>query len=142
MSEKFIRRADRGGVYYLPASRRTAAEAAAEKVHFRPTLVKISRGMHSAALLKHLGEALNFPDWYGANFDALHDCLTDPDWTTDKGLALFLTGTASLHKSDPDGFATLIEVFQAVASELSRSGTPFWVLLDSPATDIPTLPEA
>ena len=142
MSEKFIRRADRGGVYYLPASRRTAAEAAAEKVHFRPTLVKISRGMHSAALLKQLGEALNFPDWYGANFDALHDCLTDPDWTTDKGLALFLTGTASLHKSDPDGYATLIEVYQAVASDLSRSGTPFWVLLDSPATDIPTLPEA
>ena len=31
------------------------------------------------ALLKQLGEALNFPDWYGANFDALHDCLTDPD---------------------------------------------------------------
>jgi hypothetical protein len=21
-----------------------------------------------------------FSDWYGANFDALFDCLTDPDW--------------------------------------------------------------
>ncbi len=142
MSEKFIRKADRGGVYYLPASRRTAAEAAAEKAHIRPTLVKILPGMHSVALLKQLGEALNFPDWYGANFDALHDCLTDPDWATRKGRALFLTGTASLHKGDPDGFATLIEVLQAVAGELGRSGTPFWALLDSPATGIPTLPEA
>ena len=142
MSEIFIRKADQAGIYYLPATRRAAAEAAAEKAHLRPTLVNISRGMQSAALLKQLGEALNFPDWYGANFDALHDCLTDPDWATGKGLALFLTGTGSLHKSDPDGLATLIEVFQAVASELGRSGTPFWVLLDSPATDIPTLPEA
>ena len=142
MSEKFIRKADQAGIYYLPASRRTAAEAAAEKAHLRPTLVKISRGMHSAALLKQLGEALNFPDWYGANFDALHDCLTDPDFVPGKGLVLFLTGTASLHKGDPDGFATLIEVFQAVAGELGQRGVPFWVMLDSPATGIATLPEA
>jgi RNAse (barnase) inhibitor barstar len=142
MSEKFIRMADRGGVYYLPASRRTAAEAAAEKAHLRPTLVKIWPEMHSAALLKQLGKALNFPDWYGANFDALHDCLTDPDWVAGKGFALFLTGTAGLHKSDPDGLATLIEVLQAVAGELGRSGTPFWALLDSPATGILQLPEA
>ena len=142
MSEKFIRKADQAGVYYLPASRRAVAEAAAEKAHLRPTLVKISRGMHCAALLKQLGETLNFPDWYGANFDALHDCLTDPDWATGKGLVLFLTGTASLHKSDPDGLATLIEVFQAVAGEPGQRGTPLWVLLDSPATGIPELPEA
>ena len=24
-----------------------------------------------------LAEALEFPDWYGRNLDALHDCLTD-----------------------------------------------------------------
>ncbi|MGV0977222.1 MAG: barstar family protein [Azonexus sp.] len=142
MSEKFIRKADRAGVYYLPASRRAAAEAAAEKAHLRSTLVKISRGMHSGALLKQLGEALSFPDWYGANFDALHDCLTDSDFVPGKGLVLFLTGTAILHKGDPDGFATLIEVFQAVAGELGQSGIPFWVLLDSPATGISVLPEA
>ena len=142
MSERFIRKADRGGVYYLPPGRRTAAEAAAEKAHLRPTLVKVSPGTHSVALLKQLGEALNFPDWYGANFDALHDCLTDPDWIAGKGFALFLTGTAGLHKSDPDGFATLIEVLQAVAGELGMSGTPFWALLDSPARGIPLLPEA
>ena len=142
MSEKFIRKADRAGIYYLPANRRAATEAAAEKAHLRPTPVKISRGMHSAALLKQLGEALNFPDWYGANFDALHDCLTDPDWASGKGIALFLTGTGSLHKSDPDGLATLIEVFQAAVGELGRSGTPLWVLLDSPATGIPPLPKA
>lgn len=29
-------------------------------------------GLHDA-----LSEALAFPDWYGRNLDALHDCLTD-----------------------------------------------------------------
>jgi len=142
MSEKFIRKADQAGIYYLPATRCDALEAAAIKAHLRPAPVKISRGTHSGELLKQLGEVLDFPDWYGANFDALHDCLTDPDFVPGTGLALFLSGTANLHKGDPDGFATLIEVFQAVAGELGRRGTPFWVLLDSPAAGIPAFPEA
>lgn len=142
MSEKFIRKAGKAGVYYLPATRRDALEAAAIKARLRPAPVEIPRGMHSRELLKRLGEVLDFPDWYGANFDALHDCLTDPDFASGKGLVLFLSGAANLHKSEPDGFATLIEVFQAAAGELGRRDVPFWVLLDNPATGIATLPEA
>jgi RNAse (barnase) inhibitor barstar len=142
MSEKFIRKASQAGVYYLPATRRDTLEAATARVHLRPILINISQGTHVGALLKQLGETLNFPDWYGANFDALHDCLTDPDWMPGKGLVLFLTGTASLHKGDPRGFATLMEVFQAAAADLNQNGTPLWILFDSPATGIPVLPEA
>ncbi len=28
---------------------------------------------------KYLREALNFPEYYGENLDALHDCLTELD---------------------------------------------------------------
>lgn len=31
------------------------------------------------ALHAALAEALDFPDWYGGNLDALYDCLTDLD---------------------------------------------------------------
>ena len=60
MSEKYIRKADQAGVYYLPATRRDALEAAAMKAHLRPAPVKIPRGTHAGALLKQLGEALEF----------------------------------------------------------------------------------
>ena len=30
-------------------------------------------------LLRLMGEALDFPEWYGQNFDALADCLSDVD---------------------------------------------------------------
>lgn len=30
-----------------------------------------------AALHRALAEGLRFPEWYGGNLDALHDCLTD-----------------------------------------------------------------
>ena len=29
------------------------------------------------ALHQHLARELSFPDWYGGNLDALHDCLTE-----------------------------------------------------------------
>ena len=36
--------------------------------------------VHSLAELhSELASLLSFPDYYGANFDALHDCLTDMD---------------------------------------------------------------
>lgn len=57
-------------------------------------------------VLVALGEALGFPGWYGANLDALWDCLRDlvdpvvlvwDDWATAAG-------------SDPDGFASVVRV--------------------------------
>ncbi|WP_229795280.1 barstar family protein [Saccharothrix coeruleofusca] len=33
-----------------------------------------------AEALAAIGEALEFPDWYGHNLDALYDCLTDLSW--------------------------------------------------------------
>ncbi|MGA9395359.1 MAG: barstar family protein [Azonexus sp.] len=142
MSEKFIRRVDQATVYYLPAARREALAAAAKKARLHTALLEIPRNMKSGELLERLGKALHFPDWYGANFDALHDCLTDPDCLPAKGIVLFVDGSANLRDSDPNGLSTLIEVFTAAAIELHRSGTPLWVLFDSETGGLSELPLA
>ena len=49
-------------------------------------------------LHEHIAEALDFPDWYGHNLDALMDCLTDLDDTT-----ITLTGCDRVG-FDADGF--------------------------------------
>ena len=43
------------------------------------------------AVYDYLTEELSFPDWFGRNLDALHDCLTDISSPT----RLVLTGTDS-----------------------------------------------
>ena len=43
------------------------------------------------AVYDYLSEELSFPDWFGRNLDALHDCLTDISAPT----RLILTGTAT-----------------------------------------------
>ena len=43
------------------------------------------------AVYDYLQQELSFPDWFGRNLDALHDCLTDISAPT----RLILTGTAN-----------------------------------------------
>ncbi|MBR0206512.1 MAG: barstar family protein [Clostridia bacterium] len=43
------------------------------------------------AVYDYLQQELSFPDWFGRNLDALHDCLTDISAPT----RLILTGTAT-----------------------------------------------
>lgn len=140
MSEKLLSNAQRAGIYYLPANRRTAVEGTAEKLHFARPHVEITPAMNIAAVLAGIGKALQFPDWYGANFDALHDCLTDPGCLPGKGHVITVSGCEHLLTSAPDEFATLLEVLTAAIDELRETNVPLWVLLDKPILDIPPLP--
>ena len=130
------------GVYYLPPARRPAVEAAAKKERLLLLKADISPHASKENALARLGADLRFPTWYGANFDALFDCLTDADWQPAKGHVLVIQGVAELRTTDQDDFTTLIEVFKAAADARKDASSPFWILLDSPARGIPSFPEA
>jgi RNAse (barnase) inhibitor barstar len=142
MSDNLLKKAEASGIFHLPPSRQSAIETAATQAHLCLLKAEIDKQSTAAEVLRHLGAELNFPIWYGANFDALYDCITDPDWQPAKGHVLLINGIARLRESDPTDFATLIEVFQAAAEARRAMQSPFWVLIDAPARGIPTLPEA
>ena len=132
----------RSGLYALPARRRLVLGNTTHAPSVRRLQANLSTCATSAAALEELGRALAFPEYYGANFDALSDCLSDPDWQPASGHVIFIDGLATLRNGDPEGFATLIEVLQGVADQRRESGHPFWLLLDIPARGVPTLPSA
>ena len=140
MSEKFLSKSDQSGVYYLPASRRGAIEKAARQLHFRHWHLEIAPGEKAGAVLEQIGKVLHFPEWYGTNFDALHDCLTDPESLPGTGHILTINGSDNLRASDPEGYATLLEVFTTAADDLRQTGISLWILLDNPAPGIRSLP--
>lgn len=142
MSDKLLKSVDASGIFHLPPVRQSAIEAAARQAHFCCLTADITGQSSTPDCLRQLGAALNFPIWYGANFDALYDCLSDADWQPAKGHVLFINGMAGLRASDPADFATLIEVFQSAAEARRPLRTPFWILIDAPARGIPSLPEA
>jgi len=142
MSSHPFKTSNSSGVYYLPPARRPAVEGVAEKERLLLPKAEMSPHASKEKALAQLGTDLQFPIWYGANFDALFDCLTDADWQPAKGHVLMIHGMAALRTTDPDDFTTLIEVFKAAADARKDAGSPFWILIDSPARGIQSFPEA
>lgn len=142
MSDNLLENASASGVFHLAATQQTTIESAAKQADFCVLKADILRPSSTQDVLLQLGTALDFPSWYGANFDALYDCLTDPDWQPAKGHVLFINGITRLRAAQPVDFATLITVLQAAAEDRRKTHVPFWVLIDAPARGITTLAEA
>ena len=50
--------------------------------------IDLKRLASKAGFLGRAARALNFPDWFGKNWDALNDCLTDLSWLDGRGLVI------------------------------------------------------
>lgn len=142
MPQHFALQAERNGVYYLPAEQRSQLEALARASQCEPLNVDLARYSSASGALKKMGDTLHFPAWYGANFDALFDCLTDPDWFGGQGRVILLTGTHRLATTQAEAFATLLDVLQSAAETLRDDSTLFWALIDTPHPALRPLPEA
>ena len=142
MTQPFALQAERNGVYHLPAERRVAFESLAQDAHQTVETIDLARHSTVTGALKKIGAALNFPAWYGANLDALFDCLTDPECLAGRGCVISITGTHRLTTAQPEVFSTLLDVLQSAAETLRDDGTLFWVLVDTPHPALNALPEA
>lgn len=78
-------------------------------------------------VLKRISEGLGFPDWFGANWDALEDCLTDLSWRAAEGHVLVF------EKSFPgDVLGVLIDVLASSAEFWAARGKPFFAVFVDP----------
>jgi len=117
----------RGGVFRVSPDV-TAAEvkrqAAAAGLHY--ARVDLSRARSREGLLRALGKALQFPEWYGQNWDALADCLADLSWLPAQGWVLLLDGAgASGADGDRGPLPTAVEVLRDAAASWAEEGRPF-----------------
>jgi RNAse (barnase) inhibitor barstar len=100
--------------------------------HFHRVIIQGMRCSTTPDLLRTLGDALEFPSYYGMNWDALNECLLDlltlPDGRLGgyfgdrtgrraRSLVLTINGAEHLLEREPrNHFDTLIDVFRWVAS--------------------------
>lgn len=68
--------------------------------------IVIDKVLDKQTLLTHIAKACNFPDYFGHNWDALWDCLTD---TEIKYLKLDLTDVDQINTEDFNTFKSIIE---------------------------------
>jgi hypothetical protein len=80
-------------------------------------------------LLARIAETLEFPQWFGANWDALEDLLKE------KAGEHVLVFTGALPASE------LIDVLGSVADFWKGEGKPFFAVFVDPQARLPALPE-
>ena len=113
----------------LPALRQAADEL--EQAFFS---VDLGSARNVPGFIKALKRDLDFPDWFGGNLDALHDCLTDFSWRPAPGYVITLDGSETL-RANPTSFAIFNEVLVSVIEWWQERNVPFRVfyLHDAPA---------
>lgn len=118
------------GIYRVPArlsvaavTRRIASTDARLALLSGNGVIDKSTFLHAAAA------ALAFPPYFGRNWDAFADCLTDLSWLPAAGHAILYDNPAPLIRQSPHDWATAVEIFSAAAERWRVAGVPFTVLL-------------
>ncbi len=131
MSKLAQRLADpaRSGVYRVSSA--DTVEEVARGTPLGCTRVALQGG--KAQVLDALAKALAFPDWFGHNWDALEDCLSDLSWKPAEGHLLLLTGTPALPR---DEAGILTDILASSAEAWKARGKPFIAVLVDPGREL------
>jgi len=124
----------RSGVYRASRAADVLAAARAQGVHVA-RIARAGRG-GKPALLRALAAALKFPAWFGGNWDALEDCLTDLSWIPAAGYLILFEGASGLAAAD---FAVLRDVLGTAAEFWSARGKPFYAVFVAGPDSLPEL---
>lgn len=92
-----------------------------------------------ASLLEACAKALCFPETFGANWDALADCLQDFSWWPAAGYVIHLRRAAATTVAAPRDWTAALEILDAAATYWKERGKAFVVLVEG-AADLPPFP--
>jgi RNAse (barnase) inhibitor barstar len=94
-----------------------------------------------------VSSVLEFPDYFGNNWEALKDCLTDLDWLSGNSYFLIFENSERLFANQPVERAAFLRIMNLVAEEWSipvtsgewwdRPSIPFHVVLDDGVSQWP-----
>jgi RNAse (barnase) inhibitor barstar len=82
--------------------------------------------------LTRVAVALEFPEWFGGNWDALFDCLTDLSWRPAAGHLLVLENAGELRDEAPEVFAATVAILGDAAVAWRGRNVAFRVFVGLP----------
>jgi RNAse (barnase) inhibitor barstar len=94
-------------------------------------------------IFDELARTMRFPDYFGRNWDAVYDCLTDPSLLPGDGSVIVLDGCDRLSGDHPDQWQIALNVFDEACAFWQPTRTPLFILLRGTATTsegVPDLP--
>ncbi|MGZ5308026.1 MAG: barstar family protein [Solirubrobacterales bacterium] len=78
-----------------------------------------------------LDAALSFPDYFGANWDAVDECLRGlSEWLPAQGYVLVVNGAEDLWRQAPKTAGALVEAWLTAAGHWAHRGVPFHLVFE------------
>lgn len=105
--------------------------ALARSLGLHAARVDLEGCVDEACVFERIAEALEFPDWFGANWDALYDCLNDLSWLDVRGCVLVFERTGDLADESPAVLQALRDLLIEVAAEWRERGVAFRAVLSA-----------
>ncbi len=97
-AQSLQKKLQKGGLIDLPAVSQEQALAGAREAGMTAFVVDCDRARSRSAVLRAVVKAVDFPEYFGGNLDALYDCLCDTVLDHKNGLFLWFR---KLHSGDP-----------------------------------------
>jgi len=114
----------RSGLYRAGDAQALAAAGRARRLRVAGVVLGARDGRPE--LFDALAAALEFPRWFGRNWDALEDCLTDLSWLVPTDHLLLVEGAERLTRDDA---VMLCEVLEAASAFWRRQGRRFYAVI-------------
>ena len=138
--ESLFGAAERAGVHHLPHGPIDDLQTGASSAGCLVLRIDLFGVRNKDELLTAVGKALRFPEWFGHNWDALADCLTDMAWLPATGYVVILDRCDGIHARSESDFVTFLQIFQDSADIWREDEVPFWCLVDMQDDGIAWLP--
>lgn len=107
-------------------------ELLAAALGFRVYDVSLAGCHDKAGLLERTSEAMAFPAWFGHNWDAWFDCLTDLGWQAPvPGHVVLLRHAAGFAATSPEACDTAVTILEDAGRAWAERGVTFRVFLDT-----------
>lgn len=120
---------ENSGIYAAGPDEAVTIHKAAGKAglaFFRLNAARI-KGKH--AFLKVAARALQFPTYFGSNWDAFEDCLTDLSWQQADGYVLLLTNLEDFADNAPAELEMTRSILRDASAYWKEQGIRFFVIM-------------
>ncbi len=124
------------GAYFTDLRDREALMASGNTLHYAVASIDLRGCEDSEMVLAQLADTLQFPDWFGQNWDALADCLNDLSWWPSAGYVLVLEHASEWREIDRAGFDALLEILNEAAARWAKTRVPFWAFFPVPTREL------
>lgn len=109
-------------------------------------VVRMMRGknMNSAqGLFNEFAAALQFPCYFGNNWNAFDECMADLEWLPGKGYLIMIVDGSHLLRDEPGELAVFLRIMRSVSQDWEEvRGIRFQVLLQCTDADLDSVRQA